>query len=55
MKEFMNKHPWLTLFGLGTIVDGMVTIVDIIINGRNRGKYLTESSLEEEHAETTES
>lgn len=55
MKEFINKHPWLTLFGVGTIVDGMVTVVGIIVNGRNRGKYLTESTTEEEHVETKES
>jgi len=60
MKEFINKHPWLTLFGVGTIVDGMVTVVDIIVNGRNKGKYLkgkylTESTTEEEHVETKES
>ena len=60
MWEFANKHPYISLFGLSLVVDGVVRIVqsiivatatvkqtDMIIESANCGKEPEEKATEE--------
>ena len=60
MWEFANKHPYISLFGLSCVVDGVVRVVkavicaaatvkqtNVIIDSANCGKESEEKATEE--------